>query len=84
MYNRTFVVDQIKKEGSHLYGVRQFKTTFRQGIEYLNRDRQIKAMHGDLIKLKQIQKSKNQLANMHRLGYKVEVDYPQWFEMNHQ
>ena len=57
-----------------MIGERQFKTTFRKGVEYLNRDRQMKNMHNDLIKLKQIQRTKNQLVSMHRLGYKTKVN----------
>ena len=65
-----------------MIGERQFKTTFRKGVEYLNRDRQMKNMHNDLIKLKQIQRTKNQLVSMHRLGYKTKIDFPELIQNN--
>lgn len=39
--NRTFIVDQIQKENSNKMGKRVFKTTHRQGGEYLKRSCEI-------------------------------------------
>ena len=72
MTNRTFIVDQIQKENSNKIGNRVFKTTHRQGGEYLKRSCEITQLHDELRRIKKEINVANQERNLHRLAYPYE------------